>query len=442
MPDHDWSALVAVSPAIEIAREVASRLRDSRRVREASVRAAQQSQYSSFSGQWYPLSVPHGNAGLAVLCAACDACFPDEGWDLEGRVHLRLAGQFLSERPIGSLGLFGGLCGLAFAAWLLSRHGTRYQRMLAALDEQIVARTLSMTKQMRVQRHGFGSNQYDVISGLAGIGAYLLCRRLYPPAAEALDAVLDVLILLSEAEEGVPHWYTPPERIMQERWQGKFPDGLLDCGLAHGVAGPLALLSLARSAGVVARGLESAIERLAIWLAEHRLDDAWGVNWPATYPAGPLERAQAPLVPSRAAWCYGAPGIARALWLAGEALDRAPYRDLAVQAMEAVYRRPFAVRNIAAPTFCHGMAGLLQITLRFAHDTRLPIFHEAGQALAEQLIGQYEPDSVLGFRDIEQPGDIHVEQPGLLMGAPGAVLVLLATATAQEPMWDRLFLLA
>jgi hypothetical protein len=124
------------------------------------------------------------------------------------------------------------------------------------------------------------------------------------------------------------------------------------------------------------------------------------------------------------------------------ALDTAAFRELSIAAMEAVYRKPIAERHIAAPTFCHGMAGLLQITLRFAHDTGLAVFHEAGRALVEQLIAQYEPDSLLGFRDIEQPGDTRAEQPGLLMGATGTALVLLAAATAHEPTWDRLFLLA
>jgi hypothetical protein len=35
-----------------------------------------------------------------------------------------------------------------------------------------------------------------------------------------------------------------------------------------------------------------------------------------------------------------------------------------------------------------------------------------------------------------------VDRPGLLDGAPGAALVLLAAATDVEPAWDRVFLLS
>jgi hypothetical protein len=48
---------------------------------------------------------------------------------------------------------------------------------------------------------------------------------------------------------------------------------------------------------------------------------------------------------------------------------------------------------------------------------------------------------VLGFRSLEPAGNA-VDQAGLLDGAPGVALVLLAAATDAEPTWDRLFLLA
>lgn len=441
MLESKWSALATAPSVLSIARETASRFRDPQRLREACVLAEQHAQWSSFTARWSSTSVSYGNAGLAILCAALDACFPEEGWDREGHAHLSLAATSLTTQPLRTLGLFDGLCGVAFAAWMLSRNGARYQHLLTSLDEQIVARTLTSTTQVLAQQHGFASGQYDVISGLAGIGAYLLCRRAHPPVAQALITVLRILVCLSEEEAGIPHWYTPPGRIIQERWRGQYPDGLLNCGLAHGVAGPLALLALAKREAVEVEGLEAAIDRLAIWLAEHRVDDEWGVNWPAFYPAGHTLAASLPLVPARSAWCYGNPGIARALWLAGEALDRSAYHELALAAMGAVYHKPIALRQINAPTFCHGTAGVLAITLRFAQETGLSNFREASQELTEQLFAQYDPSSLLGFCNLEED-HTRVDQPGLLMGAAGVLLVLLAACTDQTPAWDRLFLLS
>ena len=198
--------------------------------------------------------------------------------------------------------------------------------------------------------------------------------------------------------------------------------------------------------------LPQAISRTADWLCANRFDDDWGVNWPTAVPlleadtgAGPILCAApartAPDGPSRCAWCYGSPGIARALWLAGEALDRDDYRDLAIAAMEAIFRRPIPERRIGSPTFCHGVAGLLAITLRFASETGLPVFFEQSRVLVRQILDHYRPDSMLGFRNLEIP-DREIDQPGCLEGSPGIALVLLAAATAVEPTWDRLFLLS
>jgi hypothetical protein len=148
-----------------------------------------------------------------------------------------------------------------------------------------------------------------------------------------------------------------------------------------------------------------------------------------------------PLEPSRAAWCYGSPGLARALWFAGKALGCAEYREIAIAAMEAVYRRPLNVRRIDSPTFCHGVAGLLQITLRFAHDTGLPQFTGAARTLSEQLLSLYDHNTLLGYYNLELSGK-RIDQPGLLDGAAGVVIVLLAAATLAEPTWDRMYLLS
>jgi hypothetical protein len=133
--------------------------------------------------------------------------------------------------------------------------------------------------------------------------------------------------------------------------------------------------------------------------------------------------------------------VARALWLAGHALDRSDYRDLAISAMEAVFGRPIPARMIDSPTFCHGVAGLLAISLRFASETRLPMFVEESQKLCLQLLDAFRSDSLLGFRNIEFRNN-QTDQPGLLDGAAGVAIVLLVASTGVEHTWDRVFLLA
>jgi lantibiotic modifying enzyme len=429
------------SHAIDVARRVAARLNDPECVATAIGATAEQTIFPRLS-RWEPSGLADGGAGLAVMCSYLDACFPGEGWDEAG--HRFLCSGALAVERTGSFmsGLFGGLSGLAFAAVSLARNGTRYQRLLGKLDEVLLPLACMDAERLAARQDGVSVHDFDLVSGVSGVSAYLLSRSSQPDAVDALRRALSALTQLAGQPDGLPRWWTPPN-LLGEDMAAEFPYGNVNVGLAHGIPGPLAALSLALRDGIEVPGQAAAVRGMAEWLAAHRRDDPWGVNWPAAVPVTP-ERTVAPsamVPPTRTAWCYGSPGVARALWLAGEALGDADMRQLAIEAMLAAGRRPDAHRNIESPTFCHGQAGLLQVTLRFAQDTGLPAFRDAADALAGQLLAAYQPERTVGFVSLE-PGGNPVDRPGLLDGAAGVAMVLLAAATGVEPVWDRVFLLA
>lgn len=428
----------AQSAAIDAALHVGRRIADRERVQEAVTASATASRFPQLM-EWVPYNIAQGDAGLALMFSYFDRCFPQAGWDIVG--HELLTSAALSAEGVQlPPSLFGGLSGLGFATMMLSRNGTRYQRLAAAIEAELILETHELAQSIR-GRHGLSVREFDVISGLAGVGAYLLAHRASPAMGAAIKHAIEALVdVSSERDEDIPRWMTPHDAIFEPTTAARYPAGNLNCGLAHGIPGPLTLMALALSAGAPVAGLREAVAHVAQWLIAHRRDDRWGVNWPAmvTLP----ESGRGSDEPSRAAWCYGSPGVARALWLAGTALEDDTPRDLAIEAMRCVYRRPLQARQVDSPTFCHGVAGLLQITLRFANDTGLPVFVDAAADLADQLLKAYEPrESLLCFRSIE-PGGHRVDNPGLLDGAPGIALVLLAAATDVEPTWDRLFMLA
>jgi hypothetical protein len=442
--------------ALRAALHVASKLEDPAAVLDAAAAATAQSRFPDFNG-WFAPGLAQGNAGLGVLWAYLDTCLPGAGWDTVGKRHIEIAAR-AAERASFGTGLFSGLAGLAFSAWQLSRGGARYARLLASLDHAVASETIALASRL-CGRAGPAVGEFDVISGLSGVGAYLLCRRGQPAIDAALAATVDALTSLALAPGPIPAWHTPAALLYDDKTREAYPHGNLNCGLAHGAPGVLAFLSLACTSGSSAPRVERAIAAIADWLTVNRCDDQWGVNWPTAVSlygasgdaevgaaAGAAElRAgdprTAPGGPSRSAWCYGAPGVARSLWLAGRATGRQDYAELAVAAMEAVFRRPVPARMIDSPTFCHGVAGLLAIALRFARETNAPAFIDASSALAGQVLGAFDPASRLGFRNIEF-GDNQTDQPGLLDGAAGVALVLLSAATDVEPSWDRAFLLA
>ena len=179
------------------------------------------------------------------------------------------------------------------------------------------------------------------------------------------------------------------------------------------------------------------------WIIKHQVPDEWGINWTSGIPlhisCSTSEWSR--LRPTRAGWCYGAPGVARSLWLVGTVLKDDKLRQVAIEAIEAVLQRPITIRDIDSPTLCHGISGLLAICLRFAHETNSPTIYQHIPLLVQQILNTFDSASPLGFRDVESKSN-STDDPGLLTGASGVVLTLLAAATSTEPNWDKAFLIS
>lgn len=369
-----------------------------------------------------PPDLAAGGAGLALAFHQLDRCLPGQGWDVPAGGYLAAALRGAG-RPgaVRTAGLYRGLGGLAFAARTVAAD----EGVLAVLDRGIEDAATAGARGLGGGTHGVAARVFDVISGLTGTGAYLLCRAAEPGAAAALSDVLGALVALCGERAGVPHWHTPAAALSGDALPRLYPGGALNCGFSHGIAGPLALLALALGAGVSVPGQREAVEWAAGWLLAQRADDGFGPDWPRLVALP--DRSATPAADS--SWCYGSPGIARSLWLAGVALDDRSLRDVAAGTVTAALRRPLA-RHRTHPEagLCHGVAGLLQITLRFAHDTGDPFFATAAVELTGQLV--------------ELAGPNRLRDPGFLTGAAGTALALLAAATSVPPTWDRMLLLA
>jgi lantibiotic biosynthesis protein len=461
--------------ALAVAAEVAARVADPARVARLVAVAAAQTAHPT-SVHWRNHAVGQGHAGLALLFDALDHHLPGAGWDRAAHHHLALAARAAEGLARPPAGLFAGLAGIGLVASCLSGDGSRYRRLLATIDQALVARTPDLvgaldgparwgrdvtggsepdrSERKAVAGAGPGGSaggqavrEFDLISGLAGVGAYLLLRRAEPGPAAALRAVLDRLVELTGSDAAGPRWRTPPDALSPDE-RTRYPNGYLNCGLAHGIPGPLAVLALALREGIEIPGLAEAVAATAAWVATHRADVPSGPNWPNAIPL-PDRPVGAPAAAgspegeggARAAWCYGGPGVAASLRLAGEALGQPGHRDLAAAALSAALARPAGERRTDSPTFCHGQAGLLAVTATFARSTGAPALRRAATALAADLLDQFDPAAPLGYRDLEAGGRA-VDQPGLLTGAPGVALALLSATSPAEPDWGRLFLLA
>ncbi len=314
---------------------------------------------------------------------------------------------------------------------------------------------------------------YDLMSGLVGYGVYALERL---PRASARACLTSVLARLEELAVWAPdgcYWPTPPP-LLPARDRAGYPNGYVNLGLSHGAAGVIALLARATTAGFSpARALLDGAVR---WLLARPQPDAEGSRFSAVAePDGVTATA------TRVAWCYGDPGIAAALALAAEATERDDWAQAAGATYAASMRRPTAACRVHDAGLCHGSAGLALIYQRAAcrrglspgsstrprpasiDESSSPSAGAAEQrqevATAETLAAAARrwlkvtldsrtpdgADSVAGFR-AHAGGTPDAPQwaadPGLLTGAAGVALALLAATTEVAPAWDRVILLS
>jgi len=228
-----------------IAGEVAERCSDLEILERAARTAPEQSDFP-IGVQWVPASVAGGSAGIAIVFGYLDSCFPEQGWDIVARQHVEFAVRAVESGNFNSPALFAGLGGVAFAAWYLSQSGSRYRELSAKLHEALFPSVASLTEQVATATGGVSYHNYDVISGLSGTGAYLLCRRDFSAARDLLSRVLRSLTTLAADDGGLPRWYTPVGRMPDEKMASMYPGGVLNCGLSHGIPGQGLRITMAK----------------------------------------------------------------------------------------------------------------------------------------------------------------------------------------------------
>ena len=325
----------------------AERLRNPDTVTVIAQIAAQQS--TGYWG-WSPASLSSGFGSTALLFLFLARSFPGEGWEDVARQHLRLASQSTHQQPFIAPGIFGGSSGLASVVSFLAQNDKRYYQRAHTLNEQVAEQVLQ-TQWQREQSQGVADADYDAIAGVSGILGFL--SSIDQPGTNvhaAIQKLLSYLIWLAcdDEEHKNRRWFLPPDLYPIELHRKSYPNGYFNCGLAHGIPGPLTAMAIAWHAGYRIPGQSEAMFSLAQWIIDHRLRDAGGINWPSGIP---LEQSYSSAewnsLPSyRTAWCYGTPGISRALWLAGTALDDTDLCAIASTAIESVLQRPIAARGV------------------------------------------------------------------------------------------------
>ena len=343
----------------------------------------------------------------------------------------------MTESPVtagASASLFYGAPAVAFVLYTAAHPA--YAAMLAALDEHIndlTALKLAAARERTDRGELTRPSEYDLISGLTGLGLYHLVR--HGSAGSGMTAaVLGYLVALAAPVcrhgESLPGWWsgTGPAGAPGPAW----PGGHLNLGMAHGGAGVLALLSAAMRAGIQVEGHAKAVRELCATFDRYRQGSSASPWWPATISL--REHGQGTASQERQArpsWCYGTPGQARAQQLAGLALGDPERARAAERALAGCVLDRQVTGLLTDASLCHGWAGVVQALWRAASDARSPqplqaALREAQRGMEDHLARAGPPSS-----------------GGLLEGTSGIQLAQndLPRTAGEPPCWDACLLL-
>ncbi|MET0413750.1 MAG: lanthionine synthetase C family protein [Polyangiaceae bacterium] len=369
------------------------------------------------------MGLGQGLADRAIFYAWRGVTFADDAATAraQGLLH-RLVEA--AENASDELWLLRGCAGIGWTIAHLS------DRQSADLALSTIDATILGTLEQRPWRF-----DYDLISGLVGLGVYALARVPGRPAQRMLGRILDPREAAALRTSAGHTWHTPPSHL--PAWQRELaPDGYFNYGLAHGVPGVIALLAAMIEAGEHEARARALLEPAVSWLLEGEL--APGIY--ARFPMWVSGVAPPPL--TRAAWCYGDPGVAIALARAARATGSAATGEAAARIARTVALRDETNAGIVDPAICHGAFGLAHVLRRLSSFVPDPDLERAAMDWTRRGLAMRRAGEAFGgFRFHSADTDVPDEHAlmsasTLLAGSPGIGLVLLSMLDDECDGWD------
>lgn len=370
-----------------------------------------------------------GTAGLAVLCAYLSRAGLDT--DENAARFLEQAMRDVSAQPMHP-SFHEGFTGITWTVEHL------HEQLFEAGAED-VNETVDEVLAQYLSRQPW-EEDYDLISGLAGFGVYALERMPSASAVKCLELIVARLAETAERNADGVTWLTSPH-LLPERQRKECPQGYYNLGLAHGVPGVIALLGGVCAAGVAVEQARPLLDGAVSWLLQQKRSNGARSNFSARIKVGDDRRDDC-----RLAWCYGDAGVAAALFAAARAVNEAAWEREALEIAGRAASRPIEDAGVVDAGLCHGAAGLGHIFNRLFQATGENLFREAARYWFEQTLAlRRKGQGIAGFSSFrlgDEGNESWDDEPGLLMGAAGIALALLAAATDVEPEWDRTLLIS
>lgn len=367
---------------------------------------------------------------------------------------IKIREDLYNDKELNTTSLFGGLSGIGYGVYVLNQNVHFYDKFLGSLNKIIIDSVNTKLPYVNYFIGNMKMEYYDTITGLAGTTAYLTLFKKEEEIEKTIKRILSLFVKITEDIKvlgyNVPGWYISSDNQFLQYEKVRYKDGNFNIGLSHGITGILSAMAIALKEGIEVNGQRQAMGKILKDLRMFYFEDEEGaIFWNKkisfeNYITGKFELDNN----LRASWCYGTPGIARSMFLAGKEINDKSSIDISIRAMKKICEMSEDKWMLNSPIFCHGYAGLLSIVQSMWIDTGNEIFNFGRKKILRKLLNFYDENLPFGFCNIEFKDVINnnfdlvrKNSVDILEGAFGVILALLSISNPLKDNWMRTFLL-
>ena len=281
--------------------------------------------------------------------------------------------------------------GLSYVCFLVRELANKAPAISRFRDslEYLFANTLRSYLDATNERWFESESTFELIFGFSGVLRCCCDGEPDSPCLDLADEVADALVrrLRPKTFLGwtVPGFHYIPSRFEAENMGTLAPNGCVNYSMSHGIAGTLGALSFAyrkRPNSDVRKTMEVLIAEFLH--ARYYVDGV--AYWPGRITIEQYLSGEQQRFPSRMSWCYGSPGILRALYLAADALSIEDIKRFSVNEMAKIATMDTSKYLFDSPIVCHGLAGVALVMRSMYNDTQNGTFADKAREITDMLV--------------------------------------------------------
>lgn len=372
-------------------------------------------------------------SSILLVLAHCKGYINDD--DLEDIIYkyMCLVNKEINIYRHMSPSLYGGLSNLAFSVYMISKVYPYYKKTLDHLNQIIVENTYSLIDKIE-NRNSLIVDDYDLISGVSGISIYLslfkdeYIEKCIRRISKYLVEVINEKNLYGELIPGI---HIKCENQYLDEDKAFYKKGTFNFGLAHGICSPLVALSFSYDCGIKVSGHKESIEYILNILNKFKIQDKKSIFWNGVLSFEEFVNFNPNVycIEPRASWCYGSPGIARSMYLAGKIISNKHALETSKNTFEYLCN-PENISNwqLNSPTICHGFSGMLAILNLMSIDENDDTYLDSLELTVKETLKFYDIKNKYLFKNIENLDEKLEYEDNLdfLTGTAGVILSLMS----------------